>query len=121
MRVLVVTAPATAGAGLAVGRAGDGRFEVAGHALSPGDLERLVGIGSADVVVAAVNPDDERAAGALLALAAEGTAPPLVAGVGRQGRPPARGGPQAGGGGPPPPPRSAAGPCPPRAAPPARP
>src|SRR3989454_11799950 len=99
MRVLVVTAPATAGAGLAVGRAGDGRLEVAGHALSPGDLERLVGIGSADVVVAAVNPDDERAAGALLALAAEGTAPPLVAGVGDRGRAPERRGGTGRGGG----------------------
>ena len=79
IRVLVVTDSTTAGAGLAARLAGDDRLEVAGHALLTGDLERLVGVGSADVVVAAVNPDDERAAGALLALAAESTAPPLVA------------------------------------------
>ncbi len=78
IRVLVVTDSATARAGLAARLAGDDRLEVAGDALSPGELERLVGVGSVDVVVAAVNPDDERTAGAVLALAAEDTAPPVV-------------------------------------------
>lgn len=78
IRVLVVTDSATARAGLGARLAGDDRLEIAGDALSPGDLERLVSVGSADVVVAAVNPDDERTAGAVLALAAEDTAPPVV-------------------------------------------
>jgi NarL family two-component system response regulator YdfI len=85
IRVLLVADSAAARAGLADLLAGDGRLDVARAGLAPGDLDRLVGLGSADVVVAEMHPEDERVTGALLALVAEGAAPPVVAVVDDEG------------------------------------
>ncbi len=79
IRVLVVGASARARAKLASRLAGDHHFELVGEALRAEDLERRVGAPSADVVVAALDPADERAAAALLALAREGGGPAVVA------------------------------------------
>jgi len=79
IRVLVIADSIVARAGLATRLAGDDRFEVIGQARAVADLERLVGVEGADVVVVEVRPDDDRAASALRALAAEGLSPPVVA------------------------------------------
>ena len=79
IRVLVVGESALARAELATLLAGDHHFELVGQALQAGDLVRRVGAPTSDVVVAAVERGDERAAAAVLALAAEGGAPAVVA------------------------------------------
>jgi DNA-binding NarL/FixJ family response regulator len=79
IRVLVVAQSALIRAELASLLAGDHHLELVGQALRVGDLERLAGAPSTDVVVAAVDQGDERAAAALLALAAEGGGPAVVA------------------------------------------
>jgi len=78
IRVLVVGESARARAELASLLAGDHHLELVGQALRVADLARLVGAPSTDVVVAALDRSDERAAAALLALAAEG-GPAVVA------------------------------------------
>jgi NarL family two-component system response regulator YdfI len=79
IRVLVIGATALARAKLASRLAGDHHLELVGQALGVGDLERLVAVPNADVIVAAVARDDERAAAALFALAAEAGGPAVVA------------------------------------------
>lgn len=79
IRVLVVGASARARAELASRLAGDPHFELVGQALRAEELERRVGAPHTDVVVAALDRADERAAAALLALAAEGAGPAVVA------------------------------------------
>jgi DNA-binding NarL/FixJ family response regulator len=79
IRVLVVGASALVRAELASLLAGDRQLELVGQALRAGDVARLVGAPHSDVVVAALDRGDERAAAALVALAAEGGAPAVVA------------------------------------------
>jgi DNA-binding NarL/FixJ family response regulator len=79
IRVLVVGESARARAELASRLAGDHQLELVGQALRVADLARLVGAPNTDVVVAALDRSDERAAAALLALAAEGGGPAVVA------------------------------------------
>jgi DNA-binding NarL/FixJ family response regulator len=82
IRVLVVGESALARAELASLLAGDHHLELVGQALRVGDLGRLVGAAHTDVVVAALDRPDERAAAALLALAAQGAGAAVVAIVG---------------------------------------
>jgi DNA-binding NarL/FixJ family response regulator len=79
IRVLVVGESALARAELASLLAGDHHLELVGQALRVADLARLVGAPNTDVVVGALDRSDERAAAALLALAAEGGGPAVVA------------------------------------------
>jgi DNA-binding NarL/FixJ family response regulator len=79
IRVLVVGESALARAELASLLAGDPHLELVGQALRVGDLERLVGAPNTDVVVTVVHRGDERAAAALVALAADGGGPAVVA------------------------------------------
>jgi DNA-binding NarL/FixJ family response regulator len=79
IRVLVVAESALARAELASLLAGDHHLELVGQALRVRDLARPVGSPNTDVVVAAVARGDERAGAALVALAAEGGGPAVVA------------------------------------------
>jgi len=79
IRVLVVGESPLTRAELASLLAGDHHLELVGQALRAGDLARLVSTPHTDVVVAALDPGDERAATALFALAGEGGGPAVVA------------------------------------------
>jgi two-component system, NarL family, response regulator YdfI len=82
IRVMVVADSAAARARLVGSLAGDDRLEVVAQAPALSTVEQLVGAGGPDVVVAAVDADDDRAADAVIALAARPGAPPVVAVVG---------------------------------------
>ncbi len=82
IRVMVVADSAAARARLVGSLAGDDRLEVVAQAPALSTVEQLVGAGGPDVVVAAVDADDDRAADAVIALATRPGAPPVVAVVG---------------------------------------
>jgi two-component system, NarL family, response regulator YdfI len=82
IRVMVVADSAAARARLVGSLAGDDRLEVVAQAPALSTVEQLVGAGGPDVVVAAVDADDDRAADAVIALATRSGAPPVVAVVG---------------------------------------
>lgn len=82
IRVMVVADSAAARARLVGSLAGDDRLEVVAQAPALSTVEQLVGAGGPDVVVAAVDADDDRAADAVIALATRPGGPPVVAVVG---------------------------------------
>lgn len=84
IRVIVLADPAAVRARLVGSLAGDDRLEVVGQALPHAALEQLVGAAGPDVVVATVDPDDERSADPVLALASRAGAPAVVVVVGHE-------------------------------------
>ncbi len=82
IRVIVVGDSGVARARLVGSLAGDDRLEVVAQAPARSAVEQLVAVSGTDVVVAAVDADDDRVADAVIALAARPGAPPVVVVVG---------------------------------------